>query len=233
MDAMTNVQNEIARPGCRAFELGLAAWLDGEDRPEVALHARECPFCKVVLADLEQIRAMSASLPLAEPPARLWANIRAALVEEGVIHARPSIWQRWFPSPHWIPEARPVGALAALAAMALVLLSSPQGFETPRGSDILAEREPAVMAGLAAPELTPALAETVGQMEAAFRAQEGSFEPALKATYRKSLEALDATIRETVGQCRRDPGDALAKQYLMNAYQTKAEVLASALEFNR
>ncbi len=233
MGEIAHLQNDNARPGCRAFDLGLATYLEGEDRPEVTLHARQSTFCNVVLADLEQIRVMSASLPLPEPPARLWANVRAALAEEGVIRERQSFWQRWFPSPHWIPEARPVGALAALAAMALVLLSSPQGFETPRGSDILAKGEPVVMAGLVPPELTPALAQTVGQMEAAFRAQEDSFEPALKATYKQSLEALDATIRETVGQCRRDPGDALARQYLMNAYQSKAEVLASALEFNR
>ena len=233
MDANTKLNAETARPACRAFDLALAAWLEGKERPEVPRHASECDYCQVVLSDLEQLRSAAVDVPLPEPPARLWANVRAALVEEGLIGRRESFWQKWFPSSLRVPEARPVGALAAMAALALVMLSSPQGFETPRGSDILAQGEPMIVAGLAAPELTPALAETIGQMEAVFRAQEDSFEPALKATYRTSLDALDTTIRETIGQCRRDPKDTLSKQYLMNAYQTKAEVLASALEYNR
>ncbi|MBI4166654.1 MAG: hypothetical protein HY508_13065 [Acidobacteria bacterium] len=233
MNKTTHDMSETRRPGCQAFDLNLAAYLEGEDRPNVTRHARECSYCKVLLADLERVREASASLPLPEPPTRLWANIRATLVEEGVIRARQSFWQRWFPSPRLAPEARPMGALLALATMALILIASTGRFESPRRSDILASRGTVITAGIVAPGLTPALAQTVGQMEAAFRAQEDSFEPAMKATYKKSLEALDESIRETMGQCERHPDDLLARQYLVNAYQTKAEVLASALEFSR
>jgi len=230
---MSGTHSETKRTACQTFDVNLAAYLDGDDRPEVARHARECAFCKIVLADLEQIRGASAAVPLPEPPARLWANIRATLRGEGVMGARASFWQRWFPSPRLAPEARPVGALLALATMALVLIASTRSFETSRPSDILAQGETVITAGIAIPGLTPALAKTVGQMEAAFRAQEDSFEPAIKATYKKSLEALDASIRETMGQCERHPDDLLAREYLVNAYQTKAEVLASALEPSR
>jgi hypothetical protein len=233
MNESTLNTNGSKRPGCQAFDLNLAAYLEGEDRPEITRHASECPYCKVVLADLGEITGASATLPLPEPPARLWANIRATLEQEGVIRARQSFWQRWFPSPRLAPEARPVGALLALAAMALILIASTGSFETPRRSDILAGKGAVISAGIAAPGLTPALAETVGQMETAFRAQEDSFEPAMKATYKKSLEALDESIRESMGQCERNPDDLLARQYLVNAYQSKAEVLASALEFSR
>ena len=225
--------NDNPRPGCQTFDLNLAAYLEGEDRPEVSRHARECRYCSVLLADLEQIRVTSAAQPLPEPPPRLWANIRSTLEVEGVIRARQSFWQRWFPSPRLAPEARPVGALLALATLALVLIASTRSFETSRPSDILAQGGTVSTAGITVPGLTPALEETVGQMEAAFRAQEDTFEPAVKATYKKSLEALDTSIRESMGACKRDPGDQLAQQYLVNAYQTKAEVLASALEPSR
>jgi hypothetical protein len=228
-----NSKHENPRPGCQAFDLNLGAYLEGEDRPEVVRHARECRYCSVVLADLEQIRATSAAHPLPEPPARLWANIRATLEEEGVIRERQSFWQRWFPSPRLAPEARPVGALLALATLALVLIASTRSFETSRPSDILAHGGTVITAGITVPGLTPALAETVGQMEAAFFAQEDTFEPAVKATYKKSLEALDTSIRETMGACERDPEDQLSRQYLVSAYQMKAEVLASALEPSR
>lgn len=225
--------NDNPRPGCQAFDLHLAAYLEGEDRPEVSRHAGECPFCKVVLADFEQLRMASDALPLAEPPARLWPNIRATLAEEGIIHARPSFWQRWFPIAKLAPEAQPVGALLALAAMALVLISSTGSYETSRPSDRIAQGGPVIAAGFVLPGVSPTFVETVRQMEGAFRAQENLVEPAMQASFRKSLQALDASIEESLGQCMRDPGDLLARQYLVDTYQTKAEVLASALELTR
>jgi len=222
-----------ARPQCRAFDLGLAAYLEGEARPEVTAHARECPFCGVMLADLEQVRMTSRDLAFEEPPARLWTNVRATLADEGVIRDQVSAWQRWVPRLTFVREPLPVGALAGLAILALGLLTSPRSYQTPSVSGILPEGESVIAAGFVPPELTPALAETVQQMEAAYNAQQSSLEPALKATYNRSLETLDATIQECIRHCKRDPGNALARQFLMHAYQSKAEVLASALEFNR
>ncbi len=219
-------------PGCEAFHNNLSAYLDGEERPEVSRHARECAYCKVVLADFEQIHLASSELPLPEPPARLWANIRSTLEAEGVIRPQLTFWQRWFPVPHLAPEARPVGALLAIATLAIVLIGSTQTFQPSISPAIMPPGTNVDTAGIA-PELTPALKETVHQMEEAFRAEESTYEPAMMATYKKSLDALDVTIAETKGQCERDPADQLAKHYLVNAYEMKAEVLASALESSR
>jgi hypothetical protein len=228
----TRSQHKEPRPGCVAFDKNLAAYLEGEERPEVSLHARECPYCHVLLSDLEQIHVTSTAMPLPEPPARLWANIRSTLEAEGVIRPQLTFWQRWFPSPHLAPEARPVGALLGLALLAIVLVGSTGNYQTSPSSDIIPPGVHVSTAGIA-PELTPALQDTVSQMENAFRAQEDSYEPAMKASYKKSLEALDMSIQESMGQCQRDPADQLARQYLVNAYQMKAEVLASALESSR
>ena len=226
-------QNPAARADCLAFDLNVLAFLEGENRPEVTRHAAACPYCKVLLADLQLISTAGRDVTLSEPPARVWANIRAALAEEGIIHARPSFWQRWFPIANLAPEARPVGALLALAAMALVLIGSIQNYETSRPSDKMAHEGAVITAGFVPPGMSPAFVETVRQMEGTFRAQENSFEPAMQATFKKSLEALDASIEESWGQCQRNPSDLLARQYLVDAYQTKAEVLASALESAR
>jgi len=233
MSAQENPVTDTARPQCRAFDLNLPAYLEGEDRPEVVAHARACPFCGALLADLEQIRTASRDLPLVEPPARLWANLRVALVDEGVIRDQAPFWPRWIPQLTFVREPLPVGALATLAILAVGLLTSPRRFETPQASGILPGGDRVAVASFAPAELTPAVAETVQQMEAAYRAREGSLEPALKATYKKSLETLDATIQECIRHGKREPGNALARQFLVNAYQSKAEVLASALEFNR
>lgn len=233
MSERDNQPVDPAHAGCRQFDLNLSALLEGEARPDVLAHARECPFCGVVLADLNQIRAASNDLAEPEPSAGLWANIRATLVAEGLIHEPVPFWQHWLPQLTIFQNPRPIGALAGLALLALALLLSPRGYETPSPSGIMPAGESITAAGFLPPELSPDLTRTLKEMEEAYHAQEGSFEPALKATYRKSLAALDATIQECVRHCQRDPDNALARDFLMNAYRTKAEVLASALEFKR
>lgn len=232
---MSERENHVADPrrsACREFDLNLSALLEGGARPDVAAHARECPYCGALLADLNQMRVACRDLPQADPPARLWANVRAALVEEGIIREESPAWQRWIPQLTILENPRPLGALAGLALLALALLVSPRGIETPSRSGILPGGASMTAAGFF-PELSPDLTRTLKEMEETYRAQEGSFEPALKATYRKSLETLNATIQECMRHCERDPGNALAREYLVHAYQMKAELLASALEFER
>ena len=108
-------------PECRQFEIDLAAYLEGEPLPEIARHAEACPFCSVVLTDLELLRSESRSLPLEEPPARVWANVRAQLAAEGVIREQVS-WRRWFSLGNLQHAAAPLGALACLAIFGAVLL---------------------------------------------------------------------------------------------------------------
>lgn len=46
--------------------------------------------------------------------------------------------------------------------------------------------------------------------------------PAMKVTYEKQLQAVNADIRETQAYVDQNPGDADARQHLMDAYQQKA-----------
>jgi hypothetical protein len=230
MSGLENNSGFGVTAACRQFDLSLAAYLEGEDHPEVAAHARECASCAVILADVEQIRSTSRELPLEEPPARLWANIRVTLRAEGIIHEPAPAWRQWI--PQFFPRPAPLGALAGLATLALALLISPQNFEKPGASNMLSSGEPVTVAGLVPVGTDFDLVRTLKEMEQAYGSRESSVEPALQDTYRKSLEALDASIDECVRHCKREPGNTLARHYLMLAYQSKAEVLASALEYS-
>jgi hypothetical protein len=46
--------------------------------------------------------------------------------------------------------------------------------------------------------------------------------PSMRATYENQLQAVNADIRETQNYVDRNPGDADARQHLMDAYQQKA-----------
>jgi len=215
---------------CREFNQGLSACLEGEDRPEVLAHAQQCPFCSVVLADLEQIRFISHHLPLEDPPARVWANIRATLEAEGIIREQVPVWHRWLPGLAFRPSFAPVGALACLALLGLTLLVSPRNLQIPASVEGSPAGVKTTMAAAFVPVVSDKLTRTLTEMESTYRARESFLEPALKETYRKSLKSLNASIEESMQHCQRDPGSALAREYLISSYQSKVEVLTSALE---
>ena len=219
--------------GCRRFEMELAAYLEGENLPAVYAHAQECPFCGAILADLEAIRLASRQISLEEPPARVWSNIRAQLASEEIFRQPARGWRRWLQFSGLLLHPAPVAALAGLVVFGAFLLLYPGVFQkkvTPLHSPVaqtvnLAATSPALSAEDAD------VARTVGEMEKSYRASEKRLDPAVKVVYQKGLESLDSSIDECRASVQREPTNDLAHEYLLTAYAQKAEVLASALEF--
>jgi hypothetical protein len=54
--------------------------------------------------------------------------------------------------------------------------------------------------------------------------------PSMRATYESQLRAVNAHIREVQAYLDRNPGDAEARQHLMDAYQQKALLYQIALD---
>ena len=205
---------------CLQFDAGLPAYLEGEARSEVTAHGAECPFCAALLADLGAIRSAAGELPLEEPPARVWAGVREALREEGLIQLqRPARAPRWAWGA-WLRSPIPVAALASLLALGFVTLKS---HLNPHRALNLAPSVAAVDLGVEG---------TVTAMEQAFHAQAATLDPAVKTAYQQGLDSLDGEIRECQTSLQRDPDDGLTREYLAAAYTEKAQVLASALELN-
>ena len=206
---------------CRSFDLELAAYLEGEERPELVAHTRECFFCYSMLADLEGMRSAGSQLALEEPPTRMWTNIRASLVAEGIIRQPEVFWRRWLERwPAWAGFHNPiaVAALGCLMVVGIGLLrvpSSPKSASPPAHSVDLSD--------------VASAAAAVGPMETSYHAQAASFEPSVKETYQKGLDSLDREIRECLNSVQQEPDNSLAREYLLAAYQQKAYVLQSAL----
>jgi hypothetical protein len=216
---------------CREFQANLDDYLEGRGDPRGRAHAGQCSFCGALLADLESLRASAASLPLESPAPRVWSNIRATLAAEGFFRERESFWKRWFAQSRLASSATPAAAIALLVVLA-IFITSP--------GDLRRRAEPlsasALVATRAAPEGLTAvetnLVRTVEQMENNYRAREASLDPAAQRTYTQGLTSLDNSIRECLVSLHEQPQNALARRYLMEAYTEKADVLASALEYN-
>ncbi len=218
-------------PACRQFDMELEACLEGEDRPVVFAHARECPWCRTILADLELIRRVCREIPLEEPSASVWANVRATLAQERVIHEAAGAWPRWFQHFDFLPKPVPIAALAGLTILAVSLLVSPRAFNRNVPSSSRLAQATAVEDVPPYSSDENVLARELTEMEKSYQARQTSLDPAEKAVYQKSLESLDTSINECRASVRREPANYLAHEYLLTAYAQKAELLASALEF--
>ena len=225
-------QSESSRLACRQFDIDLADYLEGESRPQVPLHAQDCPFCSAILADLELIRVESRSFTLEEPPPRIWANVRSTLVAEGVIRERAAGLFGVFPFPSFARLAVPVSALACLLVFSSILMVPPSSIDHSSTSRWLALADRDAVAEKVFLLEDSALASMVGDLEKSFEARRTSLAPAVDETYRKGLESLDDSIRECRASVESEPGNTLAREYLTAAYTQKAEVLAAALKYD-
>lgn len=206
--------------GCRRFDLQLQTYLEGEERPEVTAHAAECAFCAVVLADVLAVREASSALGPEEPPARVWANVRAQLAAEGLIRSRRQPQWAWV---DWLLRPVPAAGLAALVLLAFLSL---------RGRGYLHLHPQNATMPIASQIQDPQLESSVAGMEQLFRSQSAALEPSVRLAYEKSLDTLNLEIQECRSSLEREPSNGLAREYLASAYHQKARVLASALEVN-
>lgn len=241
---------------CLQFQSLLPGYLEGENHAHISAHAAQCEFCRCLLLDLESIRSVGSELAEAhEPPAMMWSAIRSTLAQEGIIRephtaaapgnverlrprksaSRSSRWGRW----NWLGA---LGYPAPLAAAVVVALVAVALFKTPgflvRPSHSMAQSYPihaaAFMQGSAAPPHdTAALRQTVSEMEQTYRANQASLEPAMRATYDKSLDSLNDEIRECQASMKQEPENRLTQDYLSNAYAEKIQLLQTALEDNQ
>lgn len=190
------------------------AGLEEHLSPAAVTHLDGCAHCSGLVADLKAIQSASLELAEVEPPQRIWVSLRNQLESEGLIRepaaevvvagSRSSL-RPWF---------RP--ALAG-AYMALLLVAA----------GMLGVRDPQVNpAGpmVAMPQdLVPAAADA-GRTEIRER------NPVVAASYTQGLEVIDNFIRLCEKTVREQPNNETAREYLYDAYQQKASLLAMTME---
>ena len=223
----------MATVNCRDFQGRFEPSDDSprDDAPpdlNVQAHLRDCPSCRTFIEDLGKIRAAGAQLAASdpEPPARIWFSLRAELEKEGLIrdtHAKPR-------SKSWLGELlrgrfsvvpRPVlagGYLAALLAIAF-------GLSGPINSRINRQRW---LDGTQS-STEPLSAQLMSAEKASFSSLPVSETP-VTASLHQNLEIVDNYISLCENSVREEPENELAREYLYEAYQQKADLLAQLNE---
>jgi hypothetical protein len=210
----------MATIGCNKFSELAAPWMEGDHLPEAAAHLRECVHCRTVVADLESIRAAAAQLAEheAEPPARIWLNLRDRLESEGLIR-QPGWVERLSGLLQTVPRPALAGAYLALFLTAGLLLGY-QGNVTSNQALWLAGTQ----------TTTSSLGSELNTVERNTISAIHERNPIVTASLHQNLAIVDNMIALCEKSVREDPQDEMTRDYLYQAYQQKADLLATMTE---
>jgi len=195
---------------CIEFQDILADMIDGETDAQHAAHLSSCSSCSELVSDLRAI-ASGAKLLCAdsEPSPRVWANIQRTLEAEGII--RPATQ----PGATLFRQRRPWSSVWLATGAAVVLLALAAFFytnHTTRNQQV-AQTQP------------QSLGASADDMELLSHVS-----PAARASYADDLETVNAFIRDAEDNVAQNPNDDEARHFLVQAYQERAMVYASAMD---
>ncbi len=202
---------------CREFEEFLEQQAAEPLPAAVQAHLGGCANCRTLRADLEAIHAAARGLEAeVEPPERVWLAVRGRLESERLIRRPHSVggFAGWFA---WVPRPALAGAfLSVLLVVAIVAsIYSNRGVRNPASP---LDTHPGLMAVLNK-QLNTVQNDAVPAVH--------PHDPAVVASLHQNLQLVDNYIALCKKSVEENPHDQLSHEYLMGAYQQKAELLAA------
>ncbi len=217
--------------GCKEFRSQLEGWMEGERSASAREHLLSCAECDALAADLDAIQQNAHAWGTEEvtPPERVWVSLRAQLEGEGIIRTdavvgtMPKTETR---NPGWFAGVfgavpRPVLAGAYLAALigASVALTGQSTRQLDEARWINGTQD---TTGTLSANLQNAERDTVSTIA-------GS-DPVVTASLNDNLAIVDNYIALCEKSVREDPENEIARDYLYEAYEQKADLLAQMTE---
>jgi hypothetical protein len=217
---------------CREFLAYLEPWMEGERPAQAQSHVRTCSHCSSIINDLETIHGEARSWSASEQdaPERVWTALRAQLEQEGRIRdadpAREATAQVAAARAGWFAGLfprlpRPVLAGAYLAALVAVAfaLSGPVNRRVNearwlKGTQIS----------------TSPLSAQLNFAEQNSNSYVSRSNPVVSASLHQNLAIVDNYIALCEKSVSEDPQNEVARDYLYEAYQQKADLLTQMTE---
>jgi hypothetical protein len=190
---------------CTQFYEEAENWLAGRRRPAFAEHLASCQYCRGVLADWEKINAAARQMALSqpEPPPQIWNLLEAQLRKEGIIAPRTSRPRTWQATPGRFAWHAVFGVAYAVMLLVAGMLVSTDMRKSP---EMASTRELPPIQSWYEPD------------------------PEITATLHQDLTMVDNNISLCEKTVREEPQSELARDYLNDAYQQRASLLASMVE---
>ena len=216
---------------CSEFLRQLEGWMEGERGLEADAHVRDCAKCSLLVADLQAIERSAQAWGAEElaPPALVWASLRAQLEREGIIRdearheaaAQQATARRgWFAGIfRALPRPVLAGAYLAVLIGVSIALTGPSTRQLDEARWMSGTRD---TTGALSAELENAERDTISAIP--------ENDPVVTASLHENLAIVDNYIALCEKSVREDPENEIARDYLFEAYEQKADLLAQMTE---
>jgi len=216
----------MATMTCKGFLNHLPLWMEGNPHADARAHVRDCPSCHNIIDDLNAIQteARSWNAEEVEPPAHVWSSLLTQLEQEGLIRDGRSTepktsHSQWFGG--W-SAGLPRPALAG--AYLVLLIGVAFGLSRPINRRVNEERW---LEGTQVSTL-PLSAQLTAEQDSFASFNDSN--PAVTASLNKNLAIVDNYITLCEKSVQEEPQNEAARDYLYEAYQQKADLLAQMTE---
>ena len=212
----------MATMSCHEFLRRLQGWMEGERGSAAQAHVNGCPRCRGMIEELSAIQN-AAHLwgdTEPEPPAHVWTSVRAQLEAEGLIHDRRQGWlERFREIFRPLPRTAFAGAYLAMLIIVALVLRGPMRRQINDYSWIHHTRSSTVPLG-----------SELDSIEKASSALLSKSNPVVSASLHQNLAIIDNYIALCEKSVHDEPENEMARDYLYNAYQQKADLLTQMTE---
>jgi len=198
--------------------------------PEAArAHVAGCSHCQEFVADLAAIVSIAHELPAeVTPPARVWVSLQRQLEVEGIIKTPVGLARgessSWWQGFNDLFRSRAVATATVgllIVAAGVLQLRQPPDASLETASSVIG---PAWQIPFAQ------TAKVLNEQEIDLRNLQLAGTSAVDDSFRQNLEQVDDFIAECERRVQATPQDELAREYLSNAYQQKAELLSAMMD---
>jgi hypothetical protein len=186
-------------------------------------HLSECHACKHFFDDVTGIVALAHQLPAdLDPPEYIWIAIRNELVREGTIRGVSGDRVPWWQSFAELFRNRSLATAAVAMVMIVVafLLGSQPRDQVRHVQQAQEDPYASTVTALNQQEHDLVNMQLAGTGE----------NSAVDASLRQNLEQVNEFIADCERRVREEPSDELAREYLTNAYQQKAQLLSAMMD---
>jgi anti-sigma-K factor RskA len=185
-------------------------------------HLSECHACRHFFDDVTGIVALAHQLPAeVEPPEHIWVSIRTELIRVGTIRGFSGEREA---APWWQSFTelfRNRGWATAAVAMVMILVAFLLNSK-PREQILQVQEDPYASTVTALSQQEHDLAN----MQLASTRETSAVDTSLQ----QNLQQVNEFIADCERRVREEPSDELAREYLTNAYEQKAQLLSVMMD---
>jgi len=186
-------------------------------------HLSECHACKHFFDEVTGIVALAHQLPAElDPPEHIWISIRNELVREGTIRGLSGDRAPWWQSFAELFRNRSLATAAVAMVMIVVafLLGSQPRDQVRQAQQAQEDPYASTVTALSQQE------HDLANMQLASTGENSAVDVSL----RQNLQQVNEFIADCERRVREEPSDELAREYLTNAYQQKAQLLSAMMD---